>query len=53
MSQKEATKEDEYGWSIKHKSKLILVMVAFCMLVKTFFFLRIFKELSYLVIMIK
>ena len=36
-----------------NRGKFILVVVTLLMLVKTFFFLRIFKELSYLVIMIR
>ena len=35
--------------SESHSSKLILIIVVFLMLVKTFFFLRIFTNMSYLV----
>ena len=39
--------------TLNHERKVITIIVTFVVLLKTFFFLRIFKGLSYLVLMMK
>lgn len=53
MADVDATNMEDEHPAESHASKLILILVTFLMLVKTFFFLRIFTNMSYLVTMMK
>ena len=48
--QAENTTDKKY-WMELHKTKTMMIVITFFILVKTFFFLRIFKQLSYMVSM--